>query len=205
MANIKKEEGVIGIDEVGRGPLAGPVTVGAAYLSDPKGAEFRIFNNTIRDSKKLTLSIRNNIFQTIRKNKKTNNILFAVSSRSAEHIDKYGINNSIHSCIISCLNSLEKQGVDVKSIKINMDGGLKIKQKNLKQEAFIKGDERFVEIAIASIIAKVTRDNYMFRLAKKLANYGFETNVGYGTLKHRNAIKKFGITKYHRKSYLKRF
>ena len=87
---------VIGIDEVGRGPLAGPVTVCAVYLKDSKRAKFEYFNNTIRDSKRLSLTRRNNIYLIIRKNRKLNNIEYAVSSRSVKHIDKYGINNSIN-------------------------------------------------------------------------------------------------------------
>ena len=194
---------VIGIDEVGRGPLAGPVTVCAVYLKDSISAKREYFDGSIRDSKKLSLAIRNNIYLIIRKNRKINNIDYGVSSRSAEHVDKYGINNSIHSCIISCLNKLKEKGVDINHVKINLDGGLKIKIDNLDQSTHIKGDENYVEIALASIIAKITRDKYMKKLANTCKGYGFENNVGYGTKNHIIAIKKLGITKYHRMSYLK--
>ncbi len=198
-------KGVIGIDEVGRGPLAGPVTVCALYLADPIQAKVDYFQNSIRDSKKLTINRRINIFQTIRKNKKNTSIVFAVSSRPAVHVDKHGINKSIHACIISCLKKLEKQGISINSIQINLDGGLKIQREDLKQASYVKGDENYVEIALASVMAKVSRDNYMKRLSKSHKEYGFENNVGYGTLEHRNAIKANGITKYHRISYLKAF
>lgn len=201
---IKVAQSVIGIDEVGRGPLAGPVTVCAFYLRDEIAAKQEYFNNSIRDSKKLTLARRNNIYLIIRKNRKLNNIDFVVSKRSAKHIDKNGINNSIHSCIISCLCKLEKKGVKINHIKINLDGGLKIKMNNIDQSTYIRGDEKYAEIALASIVAKISRDKYMKKLAKKYQGYDFENNVGYGTKKHIIAIKKMGITKYHRISYLKR-
>ena len=198
-------KGVIGIDEVGRGPLAGPVTVCAVYLVDSNKASKEYFNNIVRDSKRLSLSSRINIFQLIRKNRKIKTIYYAVSSRSAKHVDKHGINKSIHDCMISCLSGLEKDGVDISNLKINLDGGLKITGRVVNQEAHIRGDEKFVEIALASIVAKVTRDSFMIKLAKLHPEYGFERNVGYGTLEHRNAIKRVGITDYHRKTYLSSF
>lgn len=203
-SNLESEQkyGVIGIDEVGRGPLAGPVTVCAVYLKDVKSAKHEYFNDSIRDSKRLSLVLRNKIYLMIRKNRKLKYIDFEVSSRGAKHVDKYGINSSIHSCIVSCLNMLKKRGVDVNRVKINLDGGLKIKIDGLNQNSYIKGDENYTEIALSSIIAKVTRDKYMRKIAKEYNMYDFENNVGYGTKKHINAIKKFGVTKYHRLSYL---
>lgn len=198
-------KGVIGIDEVGRGPLAGPVTVCAVYLVDQINAKKEYFDNSVRDSKRLSLARRINIFELIRKNRKINTIYYAVSSRSAEHVDKHGINKSIHDCMISCLYKLKKDGVDISRIKINLDGGLKIQGEDVNQEAHIRGDEKFSEIALASIMAKVTRDNFMIKLSKLHPEYGFERNVGYGTLEHRTAIKRVGITKYHRTTYLSSF
>lgn len=195
-------EPVIGIDEVGRGPLAGPVTVCAVYLKNEITAKREYFANTIRDSKKLSLARRNNIYLIIRKNRKLNNIDYAVSSRGVKHIDKHGINNSIHACMVSCLKKLEKKNIPINQIKINLDGGLKIKQDGLDQMAHIRGDESYTEIALASIIAKISRDKYMQKLAKSYKDYDFENNVGYGTKKHINAIKKIGPTKHHRISYL---
>ncbi len=200
--STKPAKGFIGIDEVGRGPLAGPVTVGAVYISDPKAALSEYFGNTIRDSKKLSICNRINIYLTIRKNKKNKSIIYAVSSRDAKYVDKHGITKAIHSCMLECLRKLEKKGVPVFATPIRLDGGLRIQDSSLQQEAFIKGDEKYVEIALASIVAKVTRDTYMKKLAKDYPAYGFETNVGYGTKIHKEAIKKHGITKYHRLTYL---
>ena len=197
-------KGKIGIDEVGRGPLAGPVTVCAVYINDEKKVLKDVFGGTIRDSKKLKKDSRNMMFEIVRKNKKLEtDIIYAVASHSAEHIDKNGINNSIRACMKSCLKSLEKKGVSVNSVHIQLDGGLYVDKTLKNQSTHIKGDENFVSIALASIIAKVTRDNYMEKLSKLHPEYAWESNSGYGTLVHRQAIKSHGITQHHRKSYLK--
>lgn len=198
--------GVIGIDEVGRGPLAGPVTVCACYIEDTQEVEKVIFSNTIRDSKKLTKTFRNNIFKTIRQNRKIkSSVKYAITSRSATYIDKYGIVRAIHACIQSCLEKLHKQGIQTNKVQIRLDGGLTIKHMQVDQSTHVRGDEKFVEIALASVLAKVHRDTYMERLAQKVDGYKWEENVGYGTKFHREAIKIKGITKYHRTTYLKGF
>lgn len=198
--------GAIGIDEVGRGPLAGPVTVCACYVQNVAEAERVFFSNGIRDSKKLKNNNRNYIYKTIRiKRLLKSSIVFAVSSKSATYIDKHGLTKAINECMVSSLQKIHDKGVDIYSIPIRLDGGLKVPIENLLQESFIKGDEKFTEIALASIIAKVTRDRFMHTIAKKYPEYQWEHNVGYGTLAHRMAIKKLGINKYHRNSFLKSF
>lgn len=197
---------VIGIDEVGRGPLAGPVTACAVYLKDEILFKNIIFNQTIRDSKKLKKDTRIKIIKTIRKNSKLKNAIFySLSSRSAKHIDKYGINNSIKSCIKSCIKNLDKKGVDTKSINIQLDGGLYLEKTFNNQKTYIKGDEKLTSIAIASIIAKVFRDSRMEKLAKKYPAYFWDKNSGYGTKEHLKAIKEIGLTEYHRRSFLKKY
>ena len=197
---------VIGIDEVGRGPLAGPVIVCAAYLLNETTIKKVIFNKTIRDSKMLKKDNRINIFKTIRKNSKLKNkVIYSISSRSAKHIDKNGINNSIRSCVCSCLKSLKKKGVDVNSVNIKLDGGLYLDKSFKKQKTYIKGDENHASIAIASIIAKVSRDKYMEKISKNNPEYLWNKNSGYGTKFHVKIIKEKGITEHHRKSYLKSY
>jgi len=191
-------KGFIGIDEVGRGPLAGPVTVCAFYL-DKKHSIYAMFPKGLKDSKKLNKEKREEIFKQVKKEK----MIFIVSSRSAEHIDKHGIVSSINACINSCIVGLEKKGIDTYKTPIKLDGGLKLPKEFKKQSTHIKGDENFPEIALASICAKVTRDRYMCNLAKKFPKYFWYENVGYGTKKHREAIKKHKPTKFHRKSFLK--
>lgn len=198
--------GVIGVDEVGRGPFAGPVTVCAVYVEDGIDIKKSIFSNMIRDSKKLGKSSRINIYTTIRQNRKFNRkILYAIASRSAAYIDRSGIVQALRSCVVSCVRSLEKQGVDIREVEFRLDAGLMVPINDLIQQSFIKGDEKHAEIALASIMAKVSRDRYMERLAKTHKEYGWDRNAGYGTLEHRKAIKKHGTTCYHRKTYLKGF
>ena len=199
-------KGVVGIDEVGRGPLAGPVTVCAAYVEDEYAILKDLFDNVIRDSKKIKKSLRNNIYQTIRQNRYLNSrVEYAVFSRNAAYIDKHGITKAVEQCVRSCIRTLRKKGVIFEEVKCRLDAGLKIPYKLIKQESFVKGDEKFVEIALASIIAKESRDAYMRRLSKRHKGYAWDTNVGYGTHEHREAIRKTGITKHHRTTYLKGF
>ena len=199
-------KGVIGIDEVGRGPLAGPVTLCAVYIEDKKAITKELFNNTIRDSKKLSKSIRNSIYLTIMNKRKFKiKVKYAISSRSADYIDRHGINKAIKQCLVSCIQDLSRQGINIYSCKINLDAGLKVPLDGLIQKSFIKGDENYVEIALASVLAKESRDAYMQRLARSHPEYLWERNVGYGTKDHRSAIEKYGVTKYHRRNYLKAF
>lgn len=199
-------KGVIGIDEVGRGPLAGPVTLCAVYIENVGIVKKDIFQSTIRDSKKLSKDKRNNIYSIIRENRylKTK-VIYTVFSKSAKYIDKYGISKATKECLKLCMKELAKNGVDIYEINTNLDAGLVIPIKGLKQNSFIKGDETYTEIALASIIAKETRDNYMKKLSKIHPEYFWNKNVGYATKDHREMIKKYGITKYHRKTYLKAF
>ncbi len=200
------EKGVIGIDEVGRGPLAGPVTVCAVYIMKPNFVKKHFFHSIVRDSKTIKKSLRNNIYLTIRKNRIIDTtIKYSIKSTSASYIDRYGIQKATQRCIDLCMHDLLKQGAPVMSCIVRTDAGIKVQGMSVRQKSFVKGDERFTEIALASILAKETRDRYMKKLARTYPTYGWEKNVGYGTSKHRNAIRKNGITKYHRTSYLKAF
>jgi ribonuclease HII len=199
-------KGVIGIDEVGRGPLAGPLTLCACYIEDEKKVLEDIFQNTIRDSKKLTKSLRNNIYQTIKENRYSNTrIEYAISSRSAQYIDKHGLAMAAKACVRSCLRSLRQKGIALEEVSIRLDAGLSVPIKSLAYTSHIKGDESYVEIALASIMAKVQRDAYMDRLSRSHREYAWSTNAGYGTREHRKAIETIGTTKYHRISFLKGF
>jgi ribonuclease HII len=191
---------------VGRGPLAGPVTVCAFYVEDEEEVARKIFSNTIKDSKKLSKSLRNNIYQTIRENRLLESrVEYAIAERSAKFIDQHGIVKAIDACVHSCLRQLEEKGINITQIHVRLDGGLKVKRLPVLQSTHIKGDEQFVEIALASILAKVHRDTYMERLGKRCKGYKWEENAGYGTKFHREAIKSLGVTKYHRITYLKAF
>ena len=188
----------VGIDEVGRGPLAGPVAVCAfVWLSGgraPKELE------GIKDSKKLSEKKREEWFAKIAQFKKEGKCDFKVSFKSAKYIDTNGISKAIRECLELCLKKLE---LDAKSVHVLLDGGLKAPQEFLNQETIIKGDTKEFMISAASIMAKVTRDRLMVRLSKKYPYYGFDIHKGYGTLSHRTSIQKNGISKEHRRTFIK--
>ncbi len=182
---------IVGIDEVGRGPLAGPVAVGAFKI--PTDFPIRGFG-PIKDSKKLTPEIREEFYKKLLVLKKEKKIDFAVSYESAKNIDKFGLSKAIKNCLES---SIKKLHLNPKECLILLDGGLKA-PKIFKQQTIIKGDEKKRAIAFASIVAKVLRDRKMVKLTEKFPKYLFEIHKGYGTKKHRELIKQFGICSEHR-------
>jgi ribonuclease HII len=190
---------LIGIDEAGRGPLAGPVTVGAVLI--PRN--LKILNiKKLRDSKKLTQSKREEWFVYIKKHPK---IFFAVSSVSAKSIDKIGIQKAT-ALALSRVLAILTQKLDLQTtrgVEVLLDGSLYAPVKYKKQKTIIKGDEKIPVISLASIVAKVTRDRKMVEFSKKYNNYDFEIHKGYGTKKHYDAIKKYGPSYIHRKTYLR--
>ena len=130
-------KGVIGVDEVGRGPLAGPVTVCAVYIEDSLLVTKDIFEGRIKDSKKSSPLFRNTVYTTITKHTYTRTkILYAISSKSARYIDKHGIQKAIQYCVDSCLSTLYKKGIDIYTMKIHMDAGLQSDHKNINQVLF---------------------------------------------------------------------
>ena len=194
---------VIGIDEVGRGPVAGPVTV-CAYIVKGR-VEKPLGKNgnplPLRDSKKLSRAQREEWFAYQQRWQEEGKCDFHVCMVSAKDIDKNGIAPSIRTALATCL---KKIGAEPGTL-ILLDGGLKAPAEFKKQQTIIKGDEKEPVISLASIAAKVTRDRYMFRQAKKFPAYGFENHVGYGTRAHYAAIRKEGMCVLHRRSFLKSF
>ena len=189
---------VVGIDEVGRGPVAGPVSVGA-FRIQPVQLKLNIKKLKLRDSKKLSKTHREEWFKIIKKWKQEGRCDFAVVSVSAKEIDRIGISQAIRKCVSKCLYKLSANNYDL----VLLDGSLKAPIEFRNQKTIIKGDEKEPVISLASIVAKVTRDRYMRNQAKKYPAYGFENHVGYGTRKHYEAIKKKGLTPLHRRTYLK--
>lgn len=190
-----------GIDEAGRGPLAGPVSV--AVFGMKKGFSIKKFPKG-RDSKKMSEKEREDWFTIFEKEQEAGNVYFEVALPSAKIIDKKGIVGAINLAMKKCLDNLEKRGVLSADSQLLLDGALKAPAAFLKQKTIIKGDEKEKLIACASIVAKVSRDRLMKKLPKKYAVYDFGIHKGYGTLKHRQAIKEFGLSDMHRKSFLKR-
>ena len=193
----KSAKYVVGIDEAGRGPLAGPVAVGTVKIE--KGFNKKFFGG-IKDSKKLTENERNKWFELAKSAQKRGRLHFSVSLVSNIVIDKHGISKAIK---IGIKKNLLKLYVSPKDSYILLDGLLKAPIEYKNQLTIIKGDEKVPVISLASIVAKVTRDRYMANLAKKYTQYGFEQHKGYGTEMHRKAIKKHGATPTHRRTFLK--
>lgn len=179
---------MVGIDEVGRGPLAGPITVGAVLLED--GHQVPHF----KDSKQLKEADREEIALAYA------HVPHAVFSISHTVIDEKGIAYAARSAVA---NVLKKLGVKPADVRVLLDAGLKAPGV-FSQIALVKGDEREASIALASIFAKVHRDHLMMRYGKAYPEWGFETHKGYGTKKHQEAIREYGLSPIHRKSFCTR-
>jgi ribonuclease HII len=196
-----KDIKIVGIDEVGRGPIAGPVAVCAfSCLSDFFDAI--AIDTPLRDSKKLTKKQREVWFEYLKSEKEKGKCDFAVSMVAAEWIDKVGIVRAIQKALTASLEKLNKND-EIIEARIFLDGGLKAPEQFIHQETIIKGDELHPVISCASIVAKVTRDTLMTGYAQEYPDYGFENHSGYGTKAHYGAIKKKGLTILHRKTFLK--
>ena len=183
---------ILGIDEVGRGPLAGPVMLGIIKIE--KGVLMKI--GKISDSKKLTPKKRVEIVNQIIDNNKYN-IETYIGEVTAKDIDEKGISWALKSMIETGLKEIGEYNDE-----ILLDGQLKAPKEYINQKTIIKGDEKETAIALASIAAKVKRDNFMSNLPKKYAVYNFDKNKGYGTKEHIEIIKKHGISDIHRKSFI---
>lgn len=184
-----EHELICGIDEVGRGPLAGPVVAAAVVFS----ANYK--NPLVIDSKKLTSKKIQELAEIIKKEA----IAFAIALRDAEFIDKYDILTATFRAMEEAFNNLK-----VKPSLIHIDGHLKNPYlKGVEQIALVRGEEKSVAIAAASIIAKDFRDKLMIEFAKKFPKYAFEKHKGYGTKLHLEMLQKYGPSPIHRKSFLK--
>ena len=190
---------VVGIDEVGRGSLAGPVATGAFKMSVDFSAKGF---GRIKDSKKLTPEKREEIVEKLKILKKEKLVDYYVCYESAKRIDGLGLSKTIRNCLEKALSKLN---VTPEECLVLLDGGLKAPQKYKNQKMIIKGDEKERAIAFASIVAKVSRDALMCKLAKKYPEYCFEIHKGYGTKMHRELIKKNGLCFEHRKLFCKNF
>ncbi len=190
---------VVGIDEVGRGPLAGPVSVCAVAMPEKDYAKMTW--GILNDSKQMTAKNREFWNKEARVLEKNGKIRIALTSKTALTIDKQGIAVCIRACIAENLRKLD---IDPKDCRVLLDGSLKAPAEYKNQETIIKGDSKEKIISLASVVAKVARDAYMVLQHKKYPLYGWERNKGYGTKEHRGAIKKKGVTILHRNSFLSR-
>ena len=191
----------MGIDEVGRGSLAGPVAVAAVCI--PRGLRLINFKlGKLKDSKKLTPKRREAWSKFLCRHQRLN---YAIARVYPRQIEKRNISKAANLAALRAFRRLTKT-YNLKPItcRIFLDGGLFLGRKNKVAGAktVIRGDEKVPAIKIASILAKVSRDSAMRRLAKRYPRYGFEAHKGYGTKKHFAAIKKYGPSKAHRLTFL---
>ena len=176
---------IAGVDEVGRGRLIGPVYAAAVILNND------IDKKKIKDSKKLSKTNRENLEKYIKKNS-----YWAIGSASLMEIEKLNILNASLLAMKRAIKKLNK-----KPTLVLIDGNKIPEMKDYKLKSIIKGDQKIKEISAASIIAKVSRDKIMFKMSKSFKKYKWDLNAGYGTKDHINAIKKYGITRFHRKKF----
>lgn len=177
---ITKKE-IIGIDEAGRGPWAGPLVVCGVSFDQ----EFNHFE--INDSKLLSFSKRQELFKIIKKTAK----VLEIEIISSKEIDKIGVHLATKKAIEKITTKYQNYFCIIDFIKVN----------NKNTLSLVKADQKSLAVAAASIVAKQTRDLIMKDWDKKYPQYGFKTNVGYGTKQHKDAIKKFGVLPIHRQSF----
>lgn len=188
-------EFLIGVDEAGRGPLAGPVAVG--IVTTPRDFDIKKAFPGVADSKVLTEKKREEIFEEAFLYKERGEINFCVEFGSAELIDSIGITRAVKECVY---RGIEKLAQKQDSVHILLDGLLHAPPE-YSQETIIRGDATEPVISLASIVAKVSRDRLMKKMAKEFPEYGFEKHKGYGTKAHQTAIQEFGLSEIHRRTY----
>ena len=190
---------ICGVDEAGRGPLAGPVVAAAVALPDPEAGPAQDFLGELNDSKKLSEQTRERLFAALASAAQTGTLAFSIAAASVREIDKRNILRA---------NDLAMRRA-VARLKVNgsapdwalVDGNRLPPELCCPGQALVKGDARSLSIAAASIIAKVVRDRIMQRLAARWPAYGWAGNAGYPTKAHRAAISSHGLTPHHRRSF----
>ena len=187
-ALAKGYKSVCGVDEAGRGPLAGPVCAAAVIL--PEG----VIIDGVNDSKKLSEKKRESLFDVIREQALSYSIAYAT-------VDEIEEINILNATMLAMRRAID--GLDIKADYAMIDGN-KSPPIDIDAECIVKGDAKSMSIACASILAKVSRDRILYKYAEEYPMYGFDKHKGYGTKVHREAILKYGPCPYHRKSFLKK-
>ena len=180
---------ICGVDEAGRGPVAGPVCAAAVIL--PKG---KIIEG-VNDSKKLTEKKREALYDVI----KNEAVSYSIAYASVQEIEEINILNAT---MLAMKRAVE--GLNIKADYAMIDGN-RMPDLSIDSECIVKGDARSMSIACASILAKVTRDRLLYQYAKEYPQYHFEKHKGYGTKLHKEALLEYGPCPYHRPSFLKKF
>jgi len=190
----ENQKTIIGIDEAGRGPLAGPVYVGLVHIG-PEANLTQI--DALDDSKQMSEADREKVFAKLQESA-FDGIESVYTHTTSDVIDRGGINKAIQQALNRGLRKLE---LNTSRTNVLLDGGLQAPKK-YKQTTITKGDQKRKEVSLASVLAKVARDNHMQRLGEKHPNFSFGQHKGYGTKEHRRNIKRHGPTDIHRKTFL---
>ena len=185
---------VVGVDEAGRGPWAGPVVAGAVIIKDRNLSDLLL--KGLDDSKKLSAVKRDKLYEELFVAQSEGKLIVGIGEASAKEIDEHNI---LQATFLAMKRAVDKLGI-VPDMAI-VDGNQMPKNFPCKCRTVIKGDARSMSIAAASIAAKVYRDRLMCDLAKKYPYYGFEKNAGYGTALHQKGLAEHGICEEHRRSY----
>ena len=198
-----------GVDEVGRGPIAGPVTVGIFLVPvhEKENIGKMCKDSGARDSKKMTEKKREVFVQECNKllsrsDAHTNGKIF-LASASASCIDRHGIMHALERAVQKVLKKVEAEGISLEEVFFSLDASLPFPLPTNQYEHMTKGDEKEILISVASIFAKVHRDTLMKNYAKKYPQYGFEKHKGYGTQQHYEAIRQYGCSPIHRTSWIR--
>ena len=189
---------VIGVDEAGRGPLAGPVAVGAVLVPEEFDV-LKAFPN-VKDSKMLTPAAREAIYEELVARSRAGELRFCVRFSYQSYIDAFGITKAVRRALWSGVRALASEP---RGVRVLLDGLLRAPDE-YEQETIVHGDALVPIISLASVAAKVRRDALMKRLAKQFPKYGFEKHKGYGTLQHRAAIAHFGLSEIHRATFCRK-
>lgn len=193
---------LIGIDEVGRGPLAGPVGVGVVLIL--VDFDWKLLDG-VRDSKKMTAKNREAIFRRTNTLKQNHFLNYEVVLVGAKVIDKIGIVPAINQAMTIALDkiAINTPKFNPHDVTVKLDGGLKAPKEYINQETIVKGDDKELVIGLASIMAKVTRDKYMEEISTQsdFFVYNFQKHKGYGTKVHREAVIEHGLSNEHRKTF----
>ena len=195
---------LIGVDEVGRGPIAGPVAVGAFVIPIIHMKDVKKLFRSVKESKQLTEVEREMWFKKVLEVKKMGLVDYKVTFKSEKIIDARGLSHAIKSALERSVGGIEFRGNRIipDESRVLLDGGLKAPIEYRDQKTIIKGDEKEMVIALASICAKVLRDRKMVKFTEVYPGYSFHVHKGYGTKAHYGAIKKHGMCPIHRRSFL---
>ncbi|MFB6212608.1 MAG: ribonuclease HII [Candidatus Magasanikbacteria bacterium] len=192
---------IIGVDEAGRGAIGGPVTAGAVLVPSSLSLK-NLPRSGLRDSKKYTFSQREEWLNYIKGNSSIN---FEFSSVWPTVIDRINVFESASRAATRAVNRvIDRNKIDQKRVEIVLDGSLKLNSQDLDYEVITRGDQKRKSIKLASIVAKVKRDQSMIRVSRKYPDYKFAKHKGYCTEEHEKLLKKNGPCKYHRRTFIQK-